>query len=242
MQSITYRDDANSIMRDAKTGEIREAIRIATEQERQSHTLRKIIESQIPMLHEAIRLPKNNAADALLDFVLRYISHVPNFIDAIGGLTKEAGIYQYASIFLRIAEDFFIKPPEVIADHSGLEALLDEAYLAHRLIEEVNDRIIARYSIPLAPMDMTRANLIVHQLIGEPYANQLDFAVFYSTEINLPDDKQIDGEAFRRYVDVHKNRGWGVELGRWPCLAEDLEIDVNFSNPTPSSKKSRLFH
>lgn len=242
MQSITSSDSAGSRMSDTKTHQIRESIRIAAEQERQTNSLRKIIESQIPMLHEAIRLPENNAADALLDFVLRYIGHVPNFIDAISGLTKEAGIYPYASIFINIAEDFFIKPPEVVSDHSGLEALLDEAYLAHRLIEEVNDRIIARYSIPLTPMDMTRANLIVHQLIGEPYANQLDFAVFYSTEIHLPDDKQIDGEAFRRYIDVHKDRGWGVELGRWPCLAEDLEIDINFSSPSPSSKKLKLFH
>jgi hypothetical protein len=235
MDNSTQPTSAQPMAMVTNTGRIRQAIRQANEQEKATHTLRKFVQTQVPLLHESIQLPKKNAADALMDFVVRYISHVPNFLDAIEGLTKEAGIHNYASTFLHIAEDFFIKPPDVIGTHSGLESLLDKAYLAHRLIEEVNDRVIARYGIPLAPMDMTRANLIVHQLIGEPYANELDFAVFYSTEVNLPDEFKVDDAAFRRYIDVHKSNGWGAELGRWPCLAEDLSINLNFalSDKTP---------
>lgn len=239
MERAQDKHNKNEVKMASKTNKIRHAIQLAAEHEQQSHVLRKCIQAQIPSLHGSIHLPKNDTTEALLDFVMRYVSHVPNFLDAIEGITKEAGIHDYASIFINIAEDFFIKPPDVVGDHSGMEALLDKAYLAHRLIEEVNDRVIARYGIPLAPLDMTRANLIVHQLIGEPYANELDFAVFYSTEVNLPEKFMVDDAAFRHYIDLHKANGWGLELGRWPCLAENLAINLEFS---ATKENSPIYH
>lgn len=212
----------------SRTNRIRELIKSTRADTRQVAMLRSMILESIPRLHGAIHLPAENAEAALSDFVLRYIQHVPNFIDALGGLTKEAGVYDYASVFLNIAEDFFLEPPEVVAPHNGLKALMFEAYLAHRLIEEVNDRVVGRCGIPLAPMDMTRANLIVHQLIGEPFANDLDFLVHFSTELHMDKEQLMENDAFHRYVREHKARGWAIELDRWPCLAEDLSINVSF--------------
>lgn len=212
-----------------KTNDIRQAIRLARAREAQANELRPLLETQVSRLHGAIQLPQARPVDALMDFVVRYVEHVPNCIDAITGLTKEAGVYDYASIFLSIAEDFFLQPPDVVAERSGLVALLDEAYLAHRLIEEVNDRIISHCGIPLAPMDMTRANLVVHELIGEPFANQLDFVVHYSTELHMGKEQMLDDNAtFRHYVREHKRNGWSLEMNRWPCLAENLAISVRF--------------
>lgn len=209
---------------------IRETIRKAKAQPDYAANLRALIQKQIPSLHASIQLPDNNPDEALLDFVIRYIEHVPNFVDALRGLTKEAGIYDYAKIFLDIAEEFFIQPPDIMAEHTGLDALMDEAYLAHRLIEEVNDRVIAHSGVPLAPMDMTRANLIVHQLIGEPFANDLDFVVHYSTELHMEKENAMDNPAFREFVNQHKQNGWKMELDRWPCLAENLSINLHFEN------------
>ena len=52
-----------------------------------------------------------------------------------------------------------------------------QAYLAHRLLEELNDALNAIYNCPVIPVDMTRSNLIVHHIIGEPFANQIDGAI-----------------------------------------------------------------
>lgn len=218
-----------NIMSFSKTNQIREIVKRSRSEAAQLEQLRQLIRESVPRLHGAIQLPPNNADTALADFVFRYIEHVPNFIDALGGLTKEAGIHDYASVFLTIAEDFFLEPPDVIAAaHGGLNALLAEAYLAHRLIEEINDRVIARCGIPLAPMDMTRANLIVHQLLGENLANDLDFVVHYSIELHMDKEKLMENKAFHLYVREHKLHGWITELDRWPGLAEDLSIDVSF--------------
>lgn len=211
-----------------KTQSIRQTIRSTKSEPMHQQALLALVSGQVQSLHTAIHLPSRNPAGALADFVIRYIEHVPNFIDAISGLTRAAGIYDYASIFLNMAEDFFVTPPAQIKKHEGLGALMDEAYLAHRLIEEVNDRILSHCGIPLAPMDMTRSNLIVHELIGEPYANELDFIVFYATESHLKDESRMDNPAFHQYVEEHKKHGWKAELDRWPCLADDLSINLSF--------------
>jgi hypothetical protein len=211
-----------------RTNRIREIIRRIRAESGQLARLSNLVKESIPRLHGAIQLPPHNGEAALADFVFRYIEHVPNFIDALRGLTREAGIYDYASIFLLQAEDFFLHPPEMVASRPGVDSLLQEAYLAHRLIEEVNDRVVARCGIPLAPMDMTRANLVVHQLIGEPFANDLDFVVLYSTEVHMGKEALIENEAFHHFVNEHKTRGWQTELSRWPCLAEDLSINLSF--------------
>ena len=58
-----------------------------------------------------------------------------------------------------------------------LEANMYQAYLAHRLLEELNDVLSANYNCPVIPVNMTRSNLIVHHIIGEPFANQIDGAI-----------------------------------------------------------------
>ncbi|MDZ7925525.1 MAG: hypothetical protein U5M23_16085 [Marinagarivorans sp.] len=215
---------------------IRRLIENAKQHELASPQLNRLLQARAQHLHEAIKLPPAEAEQLLAQFVIRYIAQVPEFIEAISEITQEAGIFDGILPLLNIASDYFLTPPDIIGDHSQLEALLDEAYLAHRLLEEVNDRFIGYCGIPLAPMDMTRANVIAHELIGEPYANELDQAVLFSAELLL-NKYRFAGESFKHYIALHKSRGWSQELTRWPCLTEDLAIVLDFSN-----KKSNITH
>lgn len=209
--------------------QIRHIISIARQHDQGDLQLLNLLEKRAHLLHEAIKLPDASAASLLTDFVVRYIEQVPNFIEAITSIAQEAGIYDGVQPLLDIARDYFLSPPDIISNHSQLETLLDEAYLAHRLLEEVNDRFIGYCGIPLAPMDMTRANIIAHELIGEPFANELDQAVLFSAELLL-NQYRFDGENFQDYVARHKIRGWSEELERWPCLTDDLAIAVEFGD------------
>ena len=62
----------------------------------------------------------------------------------------------------------------------GLEALLDEAFLALRLLEEVNDHHIRHLQRPLLPVDMTEANIIVHHLLGDEFASRMEQLVQFT--------------------------------------------------------------
>lgn len=222
-----FRNYKNSMSHE-KIQAIRQLIESAKIEEKANGYLDGILAEQITLLHGAIQLPKGDGLNTLRKFVESYIEHVPDFIEAIVAMTHEAGIEIYSQPFVDIACDYFLDPPKVIEGHRGMVALMDEAYLAQRLIEEINDRFIGRCGIPLAPMDMTRANLIIHHLIGEEFANQLDMAVQFSVEMLMNSEQVFDNRPFKDYVEDHRLRGWSEELERWPCLAEDLSIHLRF--------------
>lgn len=225
---ISYNDYQRLSLNDP-LNPIRQLIAQAQVQDSASGKLLEFVECRKTRLHNAIKLPEDQAAKGLADFIVRYIKHVPDFIDAIRTMAQEAGIYSEVEPLLKIASDYFLSPPSIIDPHSQLEALLDEAYLAHRLLEEVNDRFMAKSGIPLAPMDMTVANVIAHELIGEPFANELDQAVLFSAELLLNEHKFETGN-IANYVNTHKSRGWAEEMERWPCLVDDLVISVEFDS------------
>jgi hypothetical protein len=212
-----------------KIAQIRQLIKETQERDCATAQLTKVLAARVDHLHGAIKLPPEQTAEFLARFVVRYIAQVPEFLEAITEITREAGIYEGVLPLLKIASDYFLAPPSIIGEHLYLEALLDEAYLAHRLLEEVNDRFIGYCGIPLAPMDMTRANVIAHELIGEPYAIELDQAVLFSAELLL-NEYSFAGESFQHYIALHKSRGWSQELKRWPCLTEDLSIALDFNS------------
>lgn len=204
---------------------IRQLIEQARRQETTSQALTRFLQERLERLHPAIRLPDDDACGALHAFVAAYIEQVPDVLDAAAAVASEAGIEDAIKPVLQVAEQFFLQPPALMAGHNGLEGLLDEAYLAHRLVEEVNDRYIAHFGRPLIPLDTTRANLIAHQLIGEPFANQLDEAVQHALA-GMLDERvfaQPSAEAYRERLDAPNTvAAWQ----RWPCLSQRLGVEL----------------
>lgn len=211
---------------------IRQIIYQAKSQANTKEKLIDFLKKRRPLLHSSILLPETQDVDPLVDFVERYISHVPDFAEAIQQIIQEAKIESEVQPILTVVANYFVAPPDLVKANSGLLALLDEAYLAHRLLEEINDRFMAQTGIPLTPMDNTMANLIAHELIGEPFANLLDQAVLFSAELLLSENK-MDSESIRQYIQQHKHRGWSDEIKRWPCLADKLSIRFQFNEPLP---------
>lgn len=213
------------------TDAIRDAIALARLNEEQHGDMAMLLERHVKNhIHFTIQLPESEATANLVDFIIAYIEHVPDFIDAARAITREANIQEYTEPFLKLAEDYFLKPPEIISGHIGLDELMDEAYLAHRLIEEVNDRFMSHTSIPLVPMDMTMSNLIVHSIIGEPFANELDEAVHYTVERTMLKEHVYEKPEFKAYVAQHKNNDWEKEQQHWPCLIDQLAINLQFTH------------
>lgn len=210
------------------TVNIRQAIATAKAHERSTGQLANLMQLRVNRLHQAIQLPPQNIVPALLNFIFHYIDQVPEFIDAVDTIANECNIADYTEPVMRVAKEFFIQPPELLDGHNGLNALMDESYLAHRLIEEVNDRFMSRYNMPLVPMDMTRSNLIIHHLIGEPFANQLDHAVHLIADNLQGRELVFVPDACR---EDRSNR-WTSDLQRWPCLVDNLSVNLLFNSQT----------
>ncbi len=205
---------------------IRQAIARAKQRERQTGHLAATLHQRAQTLHKAIQLPAQNTVPTLLHFIIRYVEHVPEYLDALIGIGTSLGIEDITDPVLAISNEFFVQPPALLNGHEGLQALMDEAYLAHRLIEEVNDRCASGDRNALIPMDMTRSNLIIHHLIGEPFANQLDEAVVLIVDNLEQQDYFFVALSPTRIASEVTGRYWAKELERWPCLTDTLVVDL----------------
>ncbi len=192
---------------------------------REAMVLADLLDNQYEPLHSAIQLPDGQGATALADFILQYVQRVPELLAAVSDIAHKAEIQTFMDPLLQVAADYLLSPPELIVAQSPLEALLNEAYLAHRLLEEINDRLLGYWDAPLVPVDMTRSNLIAHELIGEPFANELDQAVLFSAELLL-DEHSLERHRLPLLLARQRRRDWSSELAQWPCLSQRLAVDI----------------
>ena len=206
---------------------IRQLIAEAKSQNVEDGSLEDFCRLQAGQLHRVIRLPLDAPEAALASFITQYIEHVPDFLEALTALMQETGIYEQGHVFLTIAEEFFISPPELISEHTGLIGLLDEAYLSHRMIEEVSDRIQLTCGTALCPMDMNLSNVIVHAILGEDFANQLDLAVHYAIEALFNNDPLKAPQFCTRLSSLQSSEYWQKTIAKWPSLAGDSSIELD---------------
>lgn len=207
---------------------VRDQISQAHQHERRTGHLKQLLEQQLPHLHPMIHLPDQDAQGTLARFVSAYIDQVPELLEAANAVACQAGIESQIKPVLKIAEAYFLLPPSELKDHVGLDCLLDEAYLAHRLVEEVNDLYIRHFNQPLIPVDTTVANLIAHQLIGETFANQLDEVVHHSVDEML-DDQSFAVESVELYRDKLCSTETGEAWKGWPCLSRQWGVELGQS-------------
>lgn len=207
------------------TAALRALIQQAHRHETATGHLARLLDARLDHLHPAIRLPQADPRGALAAFVAAYLDEVPELLDAAAEVAREAGIEDQVKPVLKVAEQFFLQPPALMEGHDGLDGLLDEAYLAHRLVEEVNDRYIAHLGRPLIPLDTTVANLVAHQLIGEPFANRLDEAVHHAVD-GLLDERAFAQESVRSYRARLDDPSTESAWRRWPCLSRRLGVDL----------------
>ena len=209
-----------------KIAELRERVRAAREDEANDEALRKWLDHRLPQLHRSIRT-REDAATTLFNFIQAYVERVPEVLEAAQSVANHANMRPQLIPVLKVAEAFFLQPEEVTETHRGLLVLLDEAYLTHRLVEEVNDHYVAHGGESLIPMNNTRANLIVHDLLGEEYANRLDGAVYEAVAGLLPEEI-FESPAFLAYKEGVGEQDRHEIWRRWPNMAEELGVGLSW--------------
>ncbi len=209
---------------------IRDLINRARELEAENGHLRKQICEQMEQLHHTIELPEDDPCNTLLLFVNDYINHVPEFMDALCIASKEAGISDFIFPFLDIAEENFLSPVNQSEPLTGLDVLLDKAYFAHRLIEEVNDQYLTKAGSTLIPMNMIWANLIVHSILGEPFSIELDDIVEQTAQQMMRSHSIYNEERYREFIEQRCPEQWVETWSRWSCLSNDLGIELKFTS------------
>ena len=204
------------------TVNLRAAIADALDHERRTGELAYLLQGRLCRLHCTIHVNPRDPTASLLAFVEDYVQRVPELLDALRDIAEPQGNGEAVEAIINRCVEFFANQPTLLVGHHGLNGAMNIAYMAHRLIEEMNDHHLLSLAQAPAPIDTTRSNLIIHHLIGEGYANQLDEAV--------------------HLIAVELINGWrgtttpprGLQqsaplpelLRRWPCLRDSLGSDL----------------
>ena len=216
-------------MREDNLDALVHSIQAATAAEQQQQRLRTQV-----LLHQAdiSRLVDiaDDDGDTLYRFVLRYISEVPVMLLNLQHAAMEAGLWRYVKPVMDVALAFVQQEPEQQSSKGQIFALLHQAYLVHRLLEEVNDTYIHRVGQPMVPKDMALANVIIHTLIEEPLASTLERLVEHSVQQVFSPQIAYQDPDFCAYLSRKESNNLIQIAQPWPCLSAQMGMSSPILN------------
>jgi len=168
-------------------------------------------------------------AEFLLDYTLRtpdILFNIKEIAEGLGISQAVAGALDFATVFL---DDTLAKklPITDIEDPPLLLlTLLQACYLVNRIIEEIDDKIESFVGLPLGPLNLMYANIIVHEVIGDRFANRLDSNLTEVIKLSVITRGLL--EANLSNAELEKKRANGLSLSgqNVTCLAKDHGLSL----------------
>lgn len=190
--------------------------------EHQTRSLEKALQASYPLISRLVKLEEHSAGKQLLEFVQLYIRSVPSLLGDFLYTAKKFGLSASVQPLVNIANSFLNFPAEKIGARSGITALMIKAYLANRLLEEVNDACHYHIGKTMIPIDMTLTNMIIHTIIGEPFANDMDELVDTAVENLFSQHEEVQEEFMHQITDSNLVHIWQ----RLPSLSNQAGLQA----------------
>ena len=198
-----------------------------------SEFLSRFLRQRFNHLHRSIVVPDQNGPESLALFIERYVDQAADIVATLNNVINSIGISGEMAYQVAMAQQFLDIPPTIVSREQGLESQMYQAYLACRLAEELNDVVHTHCSSPVISVDLTKSNVIVHHIIGEPFANQLDTTI-QSLSARLACAIETDS-VLRRELGVYCSRLDKDGIPSYSCLAEACHIQLVFSTGKSTS-------
>ncbi|MCH8497720.1 MAG: hypothetical protein LAT63_04550 [Marinobacter sp.] len=189
----------------------------ARRQEARSGQFLRHMSERAGELPRSVVFGDHQPANCLFQFAVEYIEMAPRLIQCVEACAQQAGKGELFAPFVAAATRYFTQPSVLLARYDGLDGLLIKAYLCHRLMEEMYENNYSIRRSQLVDMEVIRANLLAHHLIGEPFANELDQAITITVLqiAGSPDYYELDLDPF---VEQVRNAAWDWMRNYWENL------------------------
>lgn len=127
--------------------------------------------------HPTLLIVEHGAPEQRLTAMLiQYCSLLPILLEEARGVSaRDEQASDFDQLHSIIAAFFSSLEPKRL--EFGILGILDKVYFGHRLLEEWHDRRKLTTRCTALSWDTSLSNLLVHTLIGDAYANELDAAV-----------------------------------------------------------------
>ena len=118
--------------------------------------------------------------DAGVAFIRSYIQQVPYMIKVGWTAACTVGLEKEMQGILEAAISYWEQDIDIIPDHIGVIGLMDDAYCSMTSLQAVSDHFQLQTGKLLFPTDLSSANRLMRELIGDPYGSELDQLVLKS--------------------------------------------------------------
>ncbi len=120
------------------------------------------------------RKPDIQELEAVASFVCEYIEQVPYMIKVAVTAAASVGLEDEVNCILTAVISYWELEDDIIPDQLGVIGLIDDAYCSLSLLQSVSDHYRLQTGKFMFPADLTIANKAIREVIGEPYAAELD--------------------------------------------------------------------
>lgn len=121
--------------------------------------------------------PEHPQIPAVEEALATAIDAIPVILENMSAAAQQAGIAHLIAPLFQQVSHYFLSGDDLIPDHAGTLGLLDDAYLVHAFLAQVNGAYQASTGRPLLAFDPSPALQVLGGIIGPQVAGHLDQAV-----------------------------------------------------------------
>jgi uncharacterized membrane protein YkvA (DUF1232 family) len=187
-------------------GRMRQYIASVRQQPGSAKVLRDRLLQLVPGMQSAQMAQLETAID-------NYIDAAPVLMEGIYSAAERMQIVPAVEPLLTAATQYFFGANDLVPDHLGTLGLIDDTYVVHLVVHNLNVVYQQNTSVALLNVDLREPAAALRAIIGEPIATQLDQAVNSTLE-------QILAQEYYR------------QLAQW---GQTLQVPSNNSNHSPGS-------
>lgn len=142
-------------------------------------------------------------------FVCSYIDQAPYMMKVAWTAAGNIGLENEMRQILNAVRSYWEQDDDIIPDKLGIVGLLDDAYCSLCTFQAVSDHFQLQTGKYLFPDDLSAANHIMRQIIGEPYASELDKLVLST----MRESRAI--ESMKRLASAEKQLDFARQSTIW---------------------------
>ncbi len=117
------------------------------------------------------RFHEPGAANEVVEFIRAYVAQTPDLLQGTYQSTIDTHLEPATNAVFQVIVEYFFDEYDVIPDHEGLFGLLDDAYLARRLVE----RVLLTTGVSRDQVqDLVASNDYARLVLGDRFGAQLD--------------------------------------------------------------------
>ena len=176
---------------------------------------------------------EESAIELVYQFSKHYIAIVPSCLKDLGRLSEHFGLEAIVEPCLQFSRKYLLSTQQSIEETTSDSlkqylSLLGSAYIAHRLAEELDDRVQNFIGIPITSIDRVNANLIGHELMGDRFSNKIDKAILSIFQQSIITKTIVEAQLNKDAIKLQQNERGSLSGAKVTCLASENGLNMHF--------------